>query len=156
MPTLVTGATGFLGCHLVPLLVERLETVRALVRDGTADTELGTLGVEVMRGDVLDEDAVRRAAAGCSVVFHLAGVIGYEQRDRGLQRRVNVDGVRVALSAVDPAARFVHVSSVAAVGPVEAARPGRRRVPCFSRSREPLRLSRDETRRRAAGSGSGA
>lgn len=121
MPTLVTGATGFLGRHLVPLLVERSDAVRALVRAGTDDGELRGLGVEVMRGDALDRGAVRWAAAGCDTVFHLAGMIGYERRDRERQRRVNVDGVRVALEAAEPDARFVHVSSVAAIGPADAA-----------------------------------
>jgi dihydroflavonol-4-reductase len=123
MPTLVTGATGFLGGHLVRLLAERPDPVRALVREGTDDHALRALGVEVVRGDVLDGNAIRRAASGCELVFHLAGVIGYERRDRERQRRVNVGGVRLALEASEPAARFVHVSSVAAVGP--AAGPDR-------------------------------
>lgn len=119
MPALVTGATGFLGGHLVRLLVERPAPVRALVRSGTDDSALRALGVEVVRGDVLDENAVRRAASGCELVFHLAGAIGYEQADRELERRVNVGGVRIALDAAEPAARFVHVSSVAAIGPAD-------------------------------------
>lgn len=121
MPTLVTGATGFLGRHLVPLLVERSDAVRALVRAGSDDGELRRLGVEVVEGDVLDPDAVRRAAARCDTVFHLAGVIGYERKDRERQRRVNVDGVRITLDAAEPDARFVHVSSVSAIGPADAA-----------------------------------
>lgn len=120
MPTLVTGATGFLGRHLVRLLVERAEAVRALVRQGTDDRELRELGVEVARGDVLDGGAVRRAAACCGVVFHLAGAIGYERSGRERQRRVNVDGVRIALDAAEPGSRFVHVSSVAAIGPADS------------------------------------
>jgi dihydroflavonol-4-reductase len=120
MPTLVTGATGFLGRHLVSLLVERSNTVRALVRPGTEDRELRELGVDVVRGDLLDGDALQGAAAGCELVYHLAGVIGYERRDRERQRRVNVDGVRIALEAAEPDARFVHVSSVAAIGPTDS------------------------------------
>lgn len=123
MPTLVTGATGFLGKHLVRLLMERSGAARALVRDGTDDRELRELGVEVIRGDLFDGDAVRRAASGCELVFHLAGVIGYEHGDRERQRRVNVDGVRIALEAAAPEARFLHVSSVAAIGPAD--RPDR-------------------------------
>lgn len=117
MPTLVTGATGFLGGHLVRLLAERRDPVRALVRDGTDDGALRALGVEVVRGDALDVNAVRQAASGCELVFHLAGTIGYEQGDRERQRRLNVGGVGIALEAVERTARFLHVSSVAAVGP---------------------------------------
>ncbi len=120
MPTLVTGATGFLGGHLVPLLLERDADVRAFVRPGTEDAELRLLGVEIARGELFDDDAFRRAAHGCEVVVHLAGVLGYERRDRERQWRVNVDGVRAALAAAEAEARFVHVSSVAAVGPADS------------------------------------
>jgi dihydroflavonol-4-reductase len=116
--TLVTGATGFLGRHLVRLLLERGETVRALVRSD--DDELRRLGVDLVRGDVRDADAVRTAAAGCGRVHHLAGVVSHRRRDLALLRRVNVDATRALLAAVEPGARVVHVSSVAAVGPVEA------------------------------------
>lgn len=130
MRTLVTGATGLLGGHLVRLLVERPGPVRALVRDGTDDRALRALGVEVVRGDALDEHAVRQAASGCELVFHLAGAIGYEQGDRERQRRLNVGGVRIALAAAAPTARFVHVSSVAAIGPAESPeRPADERHP---------------------------
>jgi dihydroflavonol-4-reductase len=115
--TLVTGATGFLGSHLVPLLADRGDTVRALVREGTDATSLERIGVEVVRGDVLDPDAVGRAADDCALVFHLAGVLTYERRDEPRARRVNVDGVRTLLAAADPAARVVHVSSVSTIGP---------------------------------------
>ena len=101
----------------MPLLLDRGDCVRALVRDRTDDSSLRRLGVDVVRGDALDRAAVARAAEGCELVFHLVGLISYEPGDRGLLRQLNVEGVRVALAAVDPAARFVHVSSVAAIGP---------------------------------------
>lgn len=149
MRTLVTGATGFLGGHLVRLLVERPGPVRALVRDGTDDRALRALGVEVVRGDALDGSAVRRAATGCGLVFHLAGAIGYERGDRERQRRLNVGGVRIALDAAEPAARFVHVSSVAAIGPADG--PDR---PAGERHPYPIRADRyvyPETKRAGEG-----
>lgn len=120
MPTLVTGATGFLGRHLLPLLAAQGDPVRALVREGTDDAELRRLGVEVVRGELLDVDAVRRAAAGCGRVFHLAGLVAHETGDRHRLLAVNVEGVRTVLAAIEPGARVVHVSSVAAVGPAPA------------------------------------
>jgi nucleoside-diphosphate-sugar epimerase len=120
VPTLVTGATGFLGGHLVPLLLDRGDCVRAVVRDGTDDAALRGLGVDVVRGDALDGVTLTRAAEGCELVFHLVGAISYESRDRARLQRVNVESVRAALAAADPAARVVHVSSVAAIGPAQA------------------------------------
>ncbi len=79
MPTLVTGATGFLGRHLIPLLAARGDALRALVRDGTDASRLEAHDVEVVRGDLLDEDAVRRAATGSERVYHLAGKVDHRR-----------------------------------------------------------------------------
>ncbi len=116
---LVTGATGFLGGHLVAALLERGERVRALVRAETDDSRLRTQGVDVHRGDVRDVEAIRRAAAGCALVYNVAGAIGYEPRDRGRLLDLTVGGVRAVLDGAEPDARIVHVSSVAAVGPAD-------------------------------------
>ena len=120
MTTLVTGATGFLGRHLVDLLVGHGEPVRALVRAQAAAVALEQRGVEVVEGDVTDDEAVGRAAAGCERVYHLAGVVSHRRRDLQRLHDVNVGGTRRLLAAVDPAARVIHVSSIATVGPVEA------------------------------------
>lgn len=117
MTTLVTGATGFLGRHLVNRLVERGDRVRALVRDGTDVRGLAELGVEIVRGDACDPVAVSTAVADCERVFHLAGVVSHRRRDLPVLRSVNVDATRLLLGAVEPGARVVHVSSVAAIGP---------------------------------------
>jgi len=115
--TLVTGGTGFLGRHLARLLAERGDRLRVLARPGADAGPLRALGAEVVEGDVGDEASVRAAAAGCGLVFHLAGVVSHRRRDLALLAAVNVDGTRRLLAAVEPGARVVHVSSVAAVGP---------------------------------------
>jgi dihydroflavonol-4-reductase len=94
--------------------------VRALVRAGGDARALTALGVRVVTGDICDPVAVRAAAADCSLVFHLAGVVSHRRRDLPLLRRVNVGGTRVVLASAEPAARIVHVSSLAAVGPAAA------------------------------------
>ncbi|HEY7557670.1 MAG TPA: SDR family NAD(P)-dependent oxidoreductase [Candidatus Binatia bacterium] len=80
---LVTGAAGFIGSHLVEELVKRGNKVRAFVRH----TSLSSVGhlvylpdkvrrtIRIIAGDVRDPDAVRRAADGCDVIFHLAASI---------------------------------------------------------------------------------
>jgi nucleoside-diphosphate-sugar epimerase len=120
MPTLVTGATGFLGRHLVEVLLKRGHEVRALVRSQTHESALRARGIDVARGDVRDPVAVRNAATGCAVVFHLAGVLSYEPSDVHRVHSTNVGGTRALLEGSEPDARIVHVSSVAAVGPVRS------------------------------------
>ncbi len=122
MDVLVTGATGFVGRWLVSALVERGDAVRALVRPETAAGWLVERGVDVVRGDVGDEDAVRRAAAGRERVFHCAGVVAHERRDTARLQRVNVGGVRAVLGGLEPGARLVHVASLATIGPAGGAR----------------------------------
>jgi dihydroflavonol-4-reductase len=78
---LVTGATGFIGPHLVQRLVGAGERVAALVRPETDASRLLALGVEVVRGDVRDPVAVRRAVAGRRIVYHLARALrGSDER----------------------------------------------------------------------------
>lgn len=117
MPTLVTGATGFLGRHLLSLLVGRGEPVRALVRNPADAEELRRLGVEVALGDALEAEVGRSACDGCGLVYHLAGRVSHRRRDGALLRAANVESVRTVLAALEPGARLVHVSSVAAIGP---------------------------------------
>jgi dihydroflavonol-4-reductase len=120
--SLVTGATGFLGRHLIDVLVADGHNVRALVRPRTDGGSLTSAGVEIVRGDISDERALRTAAAGCERVYHLAGVVSHRRRDRALLHEVHVEGTRRVLGVVEPGARVVHVSSVATVGPVSSPR----------------------------------
>ena len=117
MNVFVTGATGFLGRHLLPLLLARGDDVRALVRPETDAAVLRSLGVAIVRGGLRDGTALRDAVAGCERIFHLAGLVSHEPRDLPRLRDVNVDGVRALVAALESRARVVHVSSVVAIGP---------------------------------------
>jgi nucleoside-diphosphate-sugar epimerase len=70
MRALVTGGGGFLGKAIVERLVGRGSQVRTFNR--SAYPELSAMGVEEIRGDLADRDAVERAVKGCDVVFHVA------------------------------------------------------------------------------------
>ena len=117
---LVTGASGFIGSHLVTALAVAGYAVRALVHLGSEDGRC-TKNVEVLRGDVRDPLAMKQAAAGMDVVFHLAGrthALSEIQEDEADYWSVNVDGTRHVLDAalLGGARRFVFFSSIKAMG----------------------------------------
>ena len=120
MNVLVTGASGFIGRHLVERLLRDGRTVRALVRE-TGRAGEWPAQVEVVAGDVRDPQAMKAAAAGCETVFHLAGkahALTEVQGDEEVYRAVNADGTRHVLegAAAGGARRFVLFSSVKAMG----------------------------------------
>jgi len=123
---LVTGASGFIGSHLVAALAARGEDVSCLVRRTSSLEHLDTLGVQYAYGDLADREALRAAVAGKQVVYHLAGCT--RTLDVRQFYRVNVEGVRNLLAACAARATppvVVNVSSLAAAGPSP---PGRMRV----------------------------
>jgi dihydroflavonol-4-reductase len=115
---LVTGSSGFIGSRLAAALVGQGAEVRALHRAGSRLDALDGLPVRHFIGDVLDVDGLRRAMAGCDVVFHVAAVASYWRATADEVYRVNVDGTRHVLAACRDAGvgRLVYTSSVAAVG----------------------------------------
>src|SRR4051812_658421 len=96
--TLVTGGTGFLGSHLVRLLVE--EGVRPLrVLSTSAPAWLEECGVEVVQGSITSREDVSRAVEGVAEVYHLAGRVSREPEDAHLMYKLHVDGTRVLCEA---------------------------------------------------------
>lgn len=116
---LVTGATGFVGSHLVEALSPRVAAVRALVRPTSDVTHLDSLRIEHVVGGPEDGAGVAEAMRDVDVVFHLAAAT----RARGLPEyhAANVEGTRVvveaALEARPRPGRFIYLSTLAAVGP---------------------------------------
>ena len=117
MTVLVTGGAGFLGSHLVELLVEAGESPRVLVRPGDDVTALPAGDVDIHRGDLADPAALASATRGVDRVLHCAARTG-PWGPAGEYERVNVRGletlVRTALAA--GARRLVHVSSITVHG----------------------------------------
>ena len=75
MDNLVTGATGFVGRSVTRRLAERGHAVRALVRDPAAAGFVAELGVELVAGDITNDEGLNEAVAGCEAVVHLVGII---------------------------------------------------------------------------------
>lgn len=96
---LVTGATGFLGAHLVSQLLERGDQVVALCRGAGPDVSVKGASAIVMRGDVLDAGAVAAAAAHCEGVYHCAGKVSRDERDAEELYKLHVEGTKVVLDA---------------------------------------------------------
>jgi len=124
MTVLLTGGTGFLGSHVAEQLCQAGRQVRALVRR-TSNTEfLQTLEhVEMVEGAVDDPASLPPALDGVEAIVHAAGLV--KARSAEEFHRVNAAGTRNLLEAAQPAGgslrRFVLVSSIAAVGPSDAA-----------------------------------
>ena len=116
MKLLVTGATGFLGSALLPLLVEAGHEVRVLARGGAPQADV--LGCELVSGDVRDVDAVRHALEGREGLYHLAGLVSRDPRDAHKMYELHVTGTRVLLSAAERAGleRVVLASSSGTIG----------------------------------------
>ena len=110
--TVVTGGAGFIGGHLVDLLVARGERVVVLERP-EADTSRLPPGVEVVRADIRDREATFRAIGQARFVYHLAANPNLWARDRGEFDRVNHRGTIHVLDAslAGGAERVVHVST---------------------------------------------
>lgn len=101
---LVTGATGFLGAHLLERLCSRTggsqgagRGLRVLTRE--PDETLEVEGVSVVTGDLLDEDAVAKAVDGVELVYHLAGRVSRNPDDARELYRVHVEGTALLCRA---------------------------------------------------------
>lgn len=121
MTVLVTGATGFIGSHLVEALRAEGQEVRALARSTSDTGRLDALGVDVLRGDLLDAATVKRAVAGCTQVYHLAGKMIHPPALRQVYFTTNVDGTRnVARACLEAGVtRMVYVSSAGVYGLID-------------------------------------
>jgi len=117
---LVTGASGFIGQHLVHRLIERGSRVTCLVRVTSYCDELQSIGAQMVTGDVTDRASIDRvlAVSRPNIVFHLAGLVRALQADDFV--RVNTGGtesVAAACACLNNPLRLVVVSSLAAAGP---------------------------------------
>ena len=128
----VTGASGYIGSHIVANLLSKGMRVRATVRDLEDPERVAHLksmdiaeggDIEIVEMDLFDPESVNSAISGCTDLIHTAATVIVRSRDP--QRKIvdpSVIGTRNVISAVERSGtieRFVHTSSTAAIRPME-------------------------------------
>ena len=120
---LVTGATGFIGSHLVDRLLADGLHVRCLVRRTSSLQFLPRSGFESVHGDLLTGEGLHESLTGAHTVFHLAGAVKAVSPKDFLESNVRATANLLEEAANAKVRRVVHVSSVSAAGPSRSAKP---------------------------------
>ena len=117
-PTLVTGATGFVGSAVARVLAGRGHRLRLMARATADRRNLAGLEAEIVAGDLADPASLARAVAGCGALFHVAADYRIWVPDPASMLRANVDGTMALMRAAqaEGVGRIVYCSSVAALG----------------------------------------
>ncbi len=118
---LITGATGFIGAHLLQQLInDGYTNIRGYRRAGSPMELVGDLAekVEWVDGDVLDIFSLKTAMEGREYVFHCAAVVSFDPADADQLRRVNITGTAnvVNTALMVGTKKLLYVSSIAALG----------------------------------------
>jgi dihydroflavonol-4-reductase len=114
----ITGATGFIGSHVVAELVRQGVHCKCLIRPTSETRLLESNQIELISGSLEQPESYRAALAGCDTVLHLAGMV--HSIDRTQLFRINAEvtaELADACSSLSPAPRFIYLSSIAAAGP---------------------------------------
>lgn len=118
MKYFVTGATGFIGGHLVAKLIARDDQVTCLVRNPDKAVNLARQGVILVKGDISDRAVMRDAMRGVDGVFHIAALYKFGLEFKDQMYAANVDGTRHTLEAAIEAGvpKIVYTSTVGVFG----------------------------------------
>lgn len=115
----VTGASGFVGSHLVDLLLSKGYNVRCIVRNSSNLKWLDGKPVEIHKCGLFDKEGLKQAFKNANYIYHVAGVVKSKKPEGYIQG--NVEATRtlldVALENKESLKRFIYVSSQTSVGP---------------------------------------
>ncbi len=115
MKVLLTGASGFLGGHVLSELRAAGCEVRAIARSPQSEVAISSQGGVPVRCDLADTQTLQAAMVGCEAVFHVAADTSMWRRNAGAQTAANVQGTANLLQSAERAGvpAFIHTSSVA-------------------------------------------
>ncbi|MDI1257009.1 MAG: NAD-dependent epimerase/dehydratase family protein [Flavobacterium sp.] len=129
---LVTGATGFVGSHLLLHLLEKEQKVRALYRNSAKIEFVKSIfkhykkeslfeKIEWFEGDITDIPQMENAFADVDFVYHCAALVSFDPNDEEILRKTNIEGTAnvVNLSLVNAVKKLCFVSSIAALGDLQ-------------------------------------
>jgi nucleoside-diphosphate-sugar epimerase len=143
----VTGATGFVGSHLVHRLAREGWSVRILARRMPEAALVPDAIIDVVIGDLGEGRALRCLVRGADAVIHVAGIV--KARHPADFQVANVEGTRLVLAAVSeaaPMARFIHISSLAArephLSPYAASKRAAEDLAAAASERQPVTIIR--------------
>ena len=123
MKILVTGATGFIGKHLVKELVGKGHKVMCLVRKTSRKKDINylkKLEVELFNGELTDKNSLKGICKGIDIIYHLTGVLGSFNFSEKLMFDINVKGTENILneSKEGKVKKFIFCSSAGVLGPI--------------------------------------
>lgn len=133
MKTFITGATGFIGSHLVKRLLDSHHQLICFTRKITpACEQLGKQGVTFVTGDITDKESILQGMKSCDMVIHLAGIYTFWEPDNNIYANTNIKGTRNVMECAfeNKVSKVVHVSTVGIYGKpdetpfIEETKPG--------------------------------
>ena len=144
MKSLVTGANGFTGSHLVKRLLERGDEVVVYVRQSSDLSRIADLPIQFCYGNITDETALTAAMNGVNQVFHIAAYVELGLVDADLMEQVNVVGTKAVLNAAQTAGvqRMIHCSTIGIYGDTQ----GRTIDETFEREQKGFSSAYDSTK----------
>lgn len=118
MKVFITGATGFIGTHLVERLAQTEHELYCLVRKTSHMSRLEELGVTLITGDVTDKASLLEGMRGCDWVINLANIYSFWEPNKQIYTDVNVEGTRNVMEAAweTGVSKVVHVSTSVVYG----------------------------------------
>lgn len=113
MKIFITGATGFIGTHVVRRLAQTKHGLYCLVRKTSNVRELKESGAALITGDVTDKASLLDGMKGCDWVINLANIYTFWEPDKRIYTKVNVEGTRNVLECAleTSISKVVHVST---------------------------------------------